>query len=223
LQSGVRFVADRAARARHYNTATVKRMSEAARHEAQGDVLIAKKHPELTTGLRLMATDDRRTKMAAGLAMFAPVLGAPLCFALRGLLRVAERLRLRRRWRAGVDLIWSYSYWRGLHDALGSLRAVRALRRSGVPAPDQHVDLSEPLPPQVMRLNIDIPSSVWILVGGRPVASVRVKPDLNQPFLPWLSARIAGELSTEILVEVARAALPGLPAETAWSAVLDRR
>ena len=54
-------------------------MAKAARHEAVGDVLIANKHPELTAGLRLMAAGDVRSKIAAGLAMFAPVLGAMLC------------------------------------------------------------------------------------------------------------------------------------------------
>jgi len=222
LRSGVRFVADRGARARHFNTATVGSMAKAARHEAVGDVLIANKHPELTAGLRLMAAGDVRSKIAAGLAMFAPVLGAMLCLPLRGMLAIAERVRLRRRWRAGVDFMWAYSYWRGLHDALGSFKAVRALRATAIAPPDQQVDLREPLAPQVSQLAIDVPSTLWILFGGRPVASVRVKPDLNEPFLPWLRDRIAKEMTTGLLSEVARAALPAAAA-AALPAVLEVR
>ncbi|HEV2686193.1 MAG TPA: glycosyltransferase, partial [Actinomycetota bacterium] len=137
LQSGVRFVADRRARAQHFNTTTVRSMFAAARQEAHGDVLIAQKHPELTTGLRLMACGSLRAKIAAGLAMFAPWLGATLCFLLRGVTRVREKLRLRGRWRSGVAFMWAYSYWRGLHDRLGALHGLRALRAAAVPAKDQ--------------------------------------------------------------------------------------
>ena len=198
-------------------------MGRAARHEAVGDVLIAKKHPELTAGLRLMPTDDLRSKFAGALAMFAPWLGVTLCFALRGLLAVAERFRLRRRWRAGVDFIWTYSYWRGLHDALGSLKAVRALRATAIAPADQEVEVRQPLGPQVSRLNIDVPCTVAILFDGRPIASVRVKPDLNEPFLPWLSTRISEEMTPRLLGEVARAALPGLAPGSALPALLDLR
>ena len=72
-------------------------MCAAARQEAHGDVLIAQKHPELIMGLRLMSCDDLRTKVAAGLAMYAPWLGATLCFLLRGVTRICEKLRLRDR------------------------------------------------------------------------------------------------------------------------------
>jgi len=223
LLSGVRFVADRGARARHFNTATVRRMGEAARHEAAGDVLIAKKHPELTSGLRLMSTEELRTKIASGLAMIAPWLGAMLCFVLRGFLLVAERVRLRRRWRAGVDFIWAYAYARGLHEALGSHKAVHALRASAPAPPEQHVDLRQPLAPQVETMNIDVPSTVVILFGGRPVATVRVKPDINEPFLPWLSKRISEEMAPGLLGAVARASLLGPDVESALPAFLDLR
>ncbi|HLW17481.1 MAG TPA: glycosyltransferase, partial [Actinomycetota bacterium] len=205
LQTGVRFVADRRARARHFNTASARGMCAAARQEAHGDVLIAQKHPELITGLRLMSCDDMRTKIAAGLAMYAPWLGATLCFFLRGVTRIREKLRLRRRWRSGVDLMWAYSYWRGLHDRLGSLRGVRALRAAAVAQPDQDIDLHRPLPEQVSRLNIDVPSSLSILYDRRPIGRLDLKPNLTEPMLPWLSRELCAHLSSEILAEVARA------------------
>src|SRR5205814_1824211 len=138
---------DPGARARHYNTATLRGMCAAARQEAHGDVLIAMKHPELVSGLRLSATEGLRTRIAAGLAMFAPWLGVTVCFFMRGKTRIAEKLRLRRRWRAGVDFMWAYSYYRGLHDRLGSVQSLRALKGTGVAHPPQQVDVRRPLPP----------------------------------------------------------------------------
>jgi len=221
LKTGVRFVADRSARGRHFNTTTTRGMCVAARHEARGDVLIAQKHPELITGLRLMSCDDLRTRIAAGLAMYAPWLGAAMCFLLRGKTRFREKLRLRRRWRAGLDLMWAYSYWRGLHDSLGSMRALRALRATAIPQPDQEIDLRRPLPPQVSRLNIDVPSSVAILYDGRPVGRFDLKPNMVEPALEWLSHQLSAHLSSEILAEVARAALAGEPVEITLPAFLD--
>ena len=221
LQSGVRFVAERRAHAHHYNTSTVKGMCAAARQEAHGDVLIAQKHPELTTGLRLMSCGDFRTKIAAGLAMLAPWLGATLCFLLRGVTRMREKFRLRRRWRSGVDFMWAFSYWRGLHDRLGSLRGVRALRAAAVPAPDQEIDVRRPLRPQVARLNIDVPSTLTVLYDGRTVGRLDLKPNLNEPMLAWLSRELCAHLSSEILAEVARASLTGVLDDVTLPAILD--
>lgn len=221
LQSGVRFVADRNAHASHYNTTTVRGMCAAARQEAHGDVLIAQKHPELTTGLGLMSHGNLRRKLAAGLAMFAPWLGATLCFLLRGVTRVREKLRLRGRWRSGVDFMWTYSYWRGLHDRLGSLRAVRALRAAAVPAKDQEIDVRRPLPPQVARLNIDVPSTLTIKYDGRTVGRLDLEPNRNEPTLEWISWELRTNLSSEILAEVARASLSGGSAYITLPAFLD--
>ena len=221
LQDGVRFIADRGARAQHFNTTTVRGMFAAARQEAHGDVLIAQKHPELTTGLRLMSCDTMRTKIAAGLAMYAPWLGVALCFLLRGMTRVREKLRLRRRWRSGVDFMWAFSYWRGLHDRLGSRRGLRALRAAAIPAGDQEIDVRRPLPPQVARLNIDVPSTLTIKYDGRTVGRLDLKPNLDEPMLAWLSRELCAHLSSEILGEVARASLAGVLDDLTLPAFLD--
>ena len=223
LRSGVRFVADRGARARHYNTATLRGMCAAARQEAHGDVMIAMKHPELVSGLRLSATEGLRTRIAAGLAMFAPWLGVTVCFFMRGKTRIAEKLRLRRRWRAGVDFMWAYSYYRGLHDRLGSVQSLRALKRTGVAHPPQRVDVRQPLPPQVAQLEIDVPSSLVILFDGRPVGRLDLKPNLMEPMLAWLLREICAHLSPEILAEVARAALSEVPDVLQLPTFLDPR
>ena len=221
LQDGVRFVADRGARAQHYNTTTERSMVAAARQEAHGDVLIAQKHPELTTGLRLMSCPNLRTKIAAGTAMFAPWLGVTLCFLLRGVTRVREKLRLRRRWRSGVDFMWTYSYWRGLRDRLGSMHGLRALRAAAIPAKDQEIDVRRPLPPQVARLNIDVPGTLTIKYDGRTVGRLELEPNRNEPVLAWISWELRTNLASEILAEVARASLSGASDQITLPAFLD--
>ena len=182
---------------------------------------MAHKHPELITGLRLMSCGDFRTRVAAGLAMYVPWLGAALCFWRRGVVRVHEALRLRRRWRSGVDFLWAYSYWRGLHDALGSMKGLRELRRTAIAFPPQEVDVRRPLPQQVAGLNIDVPSSLVVLLDGRPVGRLDLKPTLNEPFLPWLSHQISAHLSEEIMAEAARASLSGSGEESILPMFLD--
>jgi GT2 family glycosyltransferase len=207
LQSGVRFVADGRARARHFNTATLKSKFAAARQEAQGDVLIARKHPELIPGLRLASAGDRRSRWAAALAMYAPWLGVALCLAARGLLTVYERLRVRRRWQARFDFVWSYSYWRGARKAAGSTAAVRAFRQVVVPTLMQEIDVGFPLAPQVVRLNIDVPSSLVVAYEGRPVGSIDLHPGVADPLLPWIVRAISSRLPAQLLLELARAAV----------------
>jgi GT2 family glycosyltransferase len=207
LQSGVRFVADGRARARHYNTATVRNKCDAARQEAHGDVLIARKHPELINGLRLASAGDRRTRVAAWLAMVAPWLGAPVCLVARGLLAIYERLRLRRRWQARFDFLWAYSYSRGLRDSLGSMDALRALRQDALPRLTQQIDVARALVPQVALLNIDVPSSLIVVCKDAPVGTIDLRPNMSEPLLPWLVREISSRLSAELLLEFARAAL----------------
>jgi GT2 family glycosyltransferase len=207
LQAGVTFVADRLARARHFNTATVRSRSKAARQEAQGDVLIARKHPELIAGLRLANSGDRRTRIASALAMYAPWLGATICLGLRGVIRFLERLRLRRRWQARLDFVWTYFYWRGLRDSLGSMAAVRALRQSPLPPLTQQIDVSRPLAPQVALLNIDVPSRLVVAHEGRAVGSIDLIPDIDEPLLPWIVREITVRLRRELMLEFARVAL----------------
>lgn len=204
LQSGVRFVADRRSRARHFNTATVRSMCAAARQEAKGDVLIARKHPDLITGLRLASAGDRRMRRAAGLAMFVPWIGALACAFVRGLLPIYERFGLRRRWQVRVDFLWAFSYWRGIRDALGSLKALRALRRTALPPLTQQIDVGRPLAPQVERLNVDVPSRLLVVYRDAPVGSIALRPDLAEPLLPWLVREISARLSAELLLEFAR-------------------
>jgi len=219
LRSGVRFLVDRSAHARHIRDVTVRSILEGARVEARGDVLIAQKHPELINGLALMGIGDRRRR-AAGLAMFVPRIGAVVCFAMRGLLWLDERLRVRRRWRSHFGFLWTYAYWRGLRDSVGSLKALRELRATAPPSMTQKIDVSRPLTPQVRRLNIDVQSRLLVVYGEELIGSIDLVPNNPEATLPWIVREISSQLSASFLLLVARTALENESGDTAlgiWS------
>src|SRR5207244_9376441 len=145
LRSGVRFVVDRSACARHYKDVTVRGVLRAKRHEARSDVLIAKKHPELIGGLPLASVGTGQARRAAGLAMYLPWIGDLICVGRIALLRIPERLRLRRRWERRFNALQTYAYWRGLRDSVGSLKGLRALRWTAPPSITQKIDVARPL------------------------------------------------------------------------------
>ena len=212
MQSGVRLVADRNAHARHLTFPSVRDKCGIARKEAQGDVLMARKHPELIAGLRFARGKDRRARIAAGLGMFAPWAGAILCAIKRVSLRVWERFGLRKRWLRSFNFLWMYSYWRGLRAAAGSLKEVRALRAMALPELRQQIDILQPLEPQVRSLNIDIPSRLIVTAGDEALAVIMIPAELEEPLAPWLARELSGRLSETLVLALARDALAdGVP------------
>jgi glycosyltransferase involved in cell wall biosynthesis len=215
LNSGVRFVAERGARARRHTVATVRGALRAKRNEAQGDVLLARKYPELIRGLPLMAAGDKRARRAAGLAMFLPWIGDLIFLARATLLWIPERLRRRRSWQAKFDVLQTYAYWRGLRRAVGSMKAVHALRETALPPMTQQIDASRPLAAQVERLNIDVPSRLLVLYKDDAVGSIELNPGNPEPLLPWIVREISERMASTLLLDVARGVLVQQAAEAA--------
>ena len=209
MRSGVRLVSDRNAHARHLTFPSVQDKCDIARKEAQGDVLMARKHPELIAGLRFARGMDRRLRIAAGLAMFAPWAGAIVCAIKRGFLRVWEQFCLRKRWLRSFTFLWTYSYWRGLRASAGSLKAVRALRAMALPELRQQIDVLQPLEPQVRALNIDVPSRLIVSAGDEAIAMLTIPAELEEPLAPWLARELSGRLSETLVLALARDVLAG--------------
>jgi hypothetical protein len=204
LGSGVRFVADRRARARHFNDATVRSMISASRQSGHGDILMAQNHPELIAGLPLAGSGGKGLRVAAGLAMYMPWLGFVSCVLKRGLLRIWERFGLRGRWQRDYAFVTWYGYWRGLHDAVGSMKNLRALRAAAPPMLEQHVDVAEDLAAQVQTLTVDVPSIINVAYRGSFVGSVELRAHIEEPLLTWMLREVPAILTTELLTEIAR-------------------
>lgn len=204
LRAGVRFAPDRRARARHFCTPRVGDMLRATRQEAHGDVLMARKHPELIGGLRLGASPDKQARRAARLAMRAPWLGVLLSVAGRGLLRVYGRIHRRGRWQSRFAFLRTFAYWRGVRDAVGSRADLRTLVASAVRPASQTIDLVEDIGPQVQRLQIDAPGPLVVTYMGEPLGTIEIRAGLEEPFLPWLVREISYQLSASLLIVLAR-------------------
>jgi GT2 family glycosyltransferase len=216
LSSGGRWVTDRAARVRHRKFVTVRGALRAKRHEAHGDVHIARKYPELIRGLSLMSADDKRARRAAGLAMRHPRISGLICVAGVALLWIQERLRFRLRWHATFDVLETRAYWRGLRDSVGSMEDLRALRETALPPMRQQIDASRPLMCQVEGLNIDVPSHLVVTYDDEPIGSIELHPSDPEPLLAFIVQKITSNMSTPLLLQLARGALLQEAGETSF-------
>lgn len=208
LRYGVRFVADRRAYARHFNTATVRRMVSASRQSGRGDVLIARKHPAIVAGLPLAGSGGPRLRVAAGMAMYLPWLGTLVCLAKRGMMRLWEFFGLRGRWLRDYAFVTWFGYWRGLHDATGSMKELRRIRALAPPVLEQEIDIAEDLGPQVQTMIVDVPSTIHVLHRGDVIGSMSLRAHIEEPLMAWVAREVPRQLSEQLFAEIAHDALP---------------
>ena len=208
LLAGVRFVADRSARARHFNKASVPKILEAARNGAHGNVLIAQKHPELIPGLSLDGPRELRLRIAAGLAFYAPVVGWFLQAIIRGKLKLLERFGFYRRWLRSLTVIRTYAYWRGLRESAGSMRDLRLIRQSAPPRLQQVIDVSVDLGFQVRALTVDIPSTILIVHAREVIGALDLHAHIEEPLLPWIVREMSSQLKDPLMLGLAASVLP---------------
>jgi GT2 family glycosyltransferase len=198
LRSGVRFVSDRAARARHYHRTTVAGVLRATRQEGLGDVLLGRMHPELRSGLRLMTIPNDRYGLLVRTAILAPALGDLLMTLLGAALPLWERLRMRRRWQAYFNHMRGYAYWRGVRDALGSWRALRAYQAEALAQPHIELDITDGLPAHLPPLWIDGPSTIRIVFCGQEIGTLRIENAITQPVRQHLAEAIVTQLGDRL-------------------------
>jgi GT2 family glycosyltransferase len=201
-RAGVRFIGAPEIRSRRDITDSERSLSRTTRMRAQADVLLARKHPEIISGLRLGRFESPRGRRAAALAMFVPWLGLLFVLARRALMRAHEWFGLRGRWQLSLEFIVAYAYWRGLKDVLGGLSAVRALRMTAEQLEWQRVDISEPLAPQLEVLNLDATCRLTIAYAGESLRSLEIDPNNPEPLLPWLVHEISSDPTTLLLIRL---------------------
>ena len=173
-----------AARGHHHEKTDLARSLKRKYDEGKADVLIGRRHPELSPVLPLART--RATRFSFGgllecLAFASPAVGDILATALRGALNLLESLRLRRRWRRLLDHVLVYWYWKGVAVELGTREALAGFFQS-VPNHDAvigheiELDLSEGLEPAEKRLDEERPAGAVIRFGQHPVGRIPATP-----------------------------------------------
>lgn len=194
LRSGVGFIADRRARARHHHDVTLARVLTATREEGAADVLLGQRHPELRSGLRLMWPPRLRDYRPALLAFRAPALGRLAAWSCRHRLPLYERLRRRNRWLNRFEFARSFAYWSGVADALGSVEALAAFRRGAPPPPVLEIDITFGIPDPLPSLWVHGPSRVVVTVAGARLGEVALPGPLQEPVRERLAREISNQL-----------------------------
>ena len=187
FQAGVRFVTEPAARAAHHHKTTPAGALRNSRNEGHNDVLLARKHPELLAGLRLLRRQSARDR-AIVRALFAvpfafDLLGPPLRRALPAI----ERLGLRWLWLKVFGGLRQIAYWRGARDALGSWAAYRELVDTMPPPARHQLDVSDGLPASLPPLSADIAAELEVWAHGRSLGTVVTEPPIDRPFRRYLA------------------------------------
>lgn len=204
LGLGVRFVADRGARAMHHHRfGGYANLLRSRRQEGYAGVLLGRKHPELRAGLRAAAPSQQVVRAAFTLHGMPPL-------ALRARiarLAFSERSGRQHRWHLQLGALSAYHYWRGVYDALGSWDALEAFRREAT-VPVQHVDVGRGPPEVPHDFWVHGPSELRVTANGEPLGTVRLGGPVTQPIRAALADAITSGLRTPLLVWAERTGAP---------------
>jgi GT2 family glycosyltransferase len=193
-------------------------------HEGRADVWLLARRPHLFGALPIhyiQRESSRRRRLLCGLAARAPRAGDALAWMLRHRLRLLEHLRLRFRWRALLEDLLIYWYWRGLVAAggppdLDALHRASASMAGDVAGAGADLDLAKGLEVAESRLDQERPATMRLRhgahaigelpaqPGAEPLRGVHLRPLLAERFVDGYvrALALAGELPP--VVDVAR-------------------
>lgn len=198
LKAGLRFVVEPRARAIHLHRSSPAQALRQARQEGRQDVRLARKHPELVRGLRLMADPSGHPDRIVRRIVFALPALAVLAGALVPALAALERLKLRGPWRWLFTRLRHVAYWRGVREAAGGWNALCALRRLAPPLPAATLAIDDGLPQRLPALWPHGPSELMVTHGGRLVGRVQLHPPFGAAPRPWLAEQLIEQLGPRL-------------------------
>ena len=180
----------------HYETATLTKLLKRRFDDGAADVRLVQWYPALVSDVPLGRPGKRGklTRSLRRLAWTSPVIGDCVALALRGLLRMFEMLRLRFRWRAVLEKLLDYSYWRGVAAASGDPDRLRSLcdRKPRWQVPEMTLDLGDGIEAAKTRLDAARPASVRLTFAGVLIGDVDAESGAE---------RLRGEHLPKLLVE----------------------
>jgi len=180
IEAGLRlqFLPD--AVARHHEASTLSKTVRRKYDDGFADVQLIERYPELAADMPLGRVQPRGRVSDAlrSLAWSHPMLGDILARAVQFALPAYEVAHLRFRWRARLEDLLDYSYWRGVATAAGSRDALRALldRAPHGGPPELTIDLAAGLEAAKAALDGRRPRSVRLILGVQHIADVPVDP-----------------------------------------------
>ena len=177
LQAGmhIRFV--EGAVALHHESSDLPKIVKRKFDEGVADVQLARRHPELAGALPFAwPITSRKSRVIRRLAWQR---GAEslVVSALDAVMHAAARARMRGRWRAGLDLLLTYWYWRGVATMVPDRNDLAALTaRPDAASVDVTLDLAEGIANAERRLDELSPASATLLFRGWQVATIPATP-----------------------------------------------
>lgn len=212
----LRFVPD--ATAVHHEASELSKTLRRKFDDGVADVRLVHRYPALGPSLPMarMSETGRVGKLAVRLAEISPRWGDRFVAVAQRLLPVYESIGLRFRWRALLDDLLSYWYWRGIVHASGGREHVAALL-SNAPPPREvelELDLADGIAAAEKRLDERRPRSVRFVYGEHMIITVPERDGAERLRGIHLREMIARQFAHQYLRAAARAgAIPhGLPA-----------
>jgi len=216
----LRFVRD--ATAVHHETSDLAKTLRRKVDDGVADVALLQRYPALGASLPLARRGAAGLigRSAARLATISPRAGDRFAAGARWLLPAYERMGLRFRWRALLEDLLDYWYWRGVVDASGGAEQVGVmLRKAPVPAEiELELDLARGIAEAETRLDELRPRSVRFVYGEHVIGTVPERDGAEGLRGIHLREMIVRHFAREYLRAAARAGaipqgLPTLPAE----------
>jgi len=216
----LRFLPD--ATAVHHEASELRKTFRRKVDDGIADVSLLQRYPAL--GVSLPLARGRAPGLVGGvathLAAISPRAGDGVAAGARWLLRAYERVGLRFRWRALLDDLLVYWYWRGILQASGGMDELAAMLRKAPPPaePDLELDLARGIADAEHRLDELRPRSVRFVYREHPIGTVPERDGVERLRGIHLREMIVRHFAHEYLRAAARAraiphGLPALPAE----------
>lgn len=185
----------------HHERTTLPRALARKRDEGRADVQLVRRHPALLPGLPLTFRLSRRHRLWRRLA-WHPAIGDRLAAGVMRLMPLALAVNLRFRWRALLDMLLVYWYWRGVADALPSPAAVATLGPLTAAVPDLVIDLADGIGALESRLDTLRPDGVVLAyqdkvlgivndVGREPLRGRHLRPLIATHFRVQVQTALA--------------------------------
>jgi glycosyltransferase involved in cell wall biosynthesis len=211
----LRFLPD--ATAVHHETSELEKTFQRKVDDGVADVALLQRYPALGVSLPLARRSARGVvgNLAARLAVISPRASDRFAAAARWLLPAYERIGLRFRWRALLEDLLDYWYWRGVVQASGTTEQVAAMlqKAPAPPEPDLELDLALGIVEAEQRLDDLRPRSVRFVYGQHVIGTLPERDGAERLRGSHLREMIVRHFAREYLRAAARAgAIPdGLP------------
>lgn len=206
----------------HHETSALAKTLSRKVDDGIADVMLLQRYPALGPSLPLArrAAPGLVGRVAARLAAITPRAGDWFVAAARWLLPAYERIGLRFRWRALLDDLLDYWYWRGIAQASGGTEKLAAMLQKAPPPmePELELDLACGIADAERRVDEVRPRGVRFVYGEHLIGTVPGRDGAERLRGLHLREIIVRHFAREYLRAAARAGaipdgLPALPAE----------